>query len=135
MHFASIKDGLKLSAEIVAIRLGEDEAVVMATRRGPGPSAWRALVQREAVVEDVFKYMQGPLDDWSNLGRIIEAIEHDLGGRDSLVALGWVDAQAIKTFRATANNPKVAGATAGMAHASLPLQTHPWRSTRRATWW
>lgn len=110
--YASLQDALVVSAALVGFKLGDDEAIILEPDRGPGPQAWRTLVQAEPVVEDVFKYLQESLNDWSNLGRIIEAIEHDLGGRDSLVATGWVDARSIKAFHATANNPLAAGVTA-----------------------
>ncbi|AGG87625.1 MULTISPECIES: hypothetical protein [Rhodanobacter] len=112
VHYATITDGLVVSARLVGIRLGDDEGVFQEPDLGPGLRAWRALVQEEQVVADVQQYLRGPLDDWSNLGRIIEAIEHDAGGIDKLIATGWIDARSLKRFHATANNPLVAGVTA-----------------------
>lgn len=112
VHYVSIKDGLAVSARLVGLKLGDDEGVILEPDRGPGLRALWALLQKEAVVADVFSYLQGSLNDWSNLGRIIEAVEHDVGGINSLVASGWVDERALKSFHATANNPVVAGSTA-----------------------
>lgn len=112
VHYATINDGLVLSARLVGFKLGDDEGVIREPDRGPGLRVWQRLVQTEPVVADVQQYLHGPLNDWSNLGRIVEAIEHDTGGIDQLVATGWVDWRSLKSFHATANNPLVAGVTA-----------------------
>lgn len=61
---------------------------------------------------DVLNHLQDALNDWTSLARIIEAIEHDVGRQDDLIATRWVDGHSLKTFHATANNPLVAGVTA-----------------------
>lgn len=133
VHYATITDVLVISARLIGIRLGDDEGVFQDPDRGPGLRAWRALVLTEQVVADVLQYLQNPLDDWSNLGRIIEAIEHDAGGIDKLVATGWVDERSLKRFHATANNPLVAGVTARHGARKYkapgnPMDTHEARS-------
>src|SRR5690606_956248 len=70
-------------------------------------------------------YLQGPLSDWTNLARIMEAIEHNTGNEMKLIATGWVDEQSIKAFHASANNPLVAGVTArhGARKFGIPKAT------------
>jgi hypothetical protein len=132
-HYVAITEGLALSVRLGSIRLGDDEGVFQYPDHGPGLRAWRVLVQTEQVVVDVLQYLQNPLDDWSNLGRIIEAIEHDVGGVDKLVATSWVDKRSLKRFHATANNPLVAGVTARHGARKYkapgsPMDTHEARS-------
>lgn len=124
VHYVSVEDSLVMSARLVGFKLGDDEAVIRELERGPGLLAWRALVQRDTVVADVLNYLQGALNDWTNLARIIEAIEHDLGRQD-LIATGWVDGRSLKAFHATANNPLVAGLTArhGARRFEVPKST------------
>lgn len=112
VHYASIEERLVLSARLVGFTLGGDEAVILRQENGPGLNAWRALVQKDPAAEDVLKYVQGSLDDWTNLARIIEIIEHDVGKPADFIATGWVDGRRLKAFHATANNPLVAGVTA-----------------------
>jgi hypothetical protein len=112
VHYVSVVESIGVSASLVGLKLGDEEAVFMKPVHGPGLQLWRDIVGRDQAVRDVFEYLQGALNDWSNLGRIIEAIEHDLGGREKLLATGWTDSESLKSFSATANNPRVAGATA-----------------------
>ncbi|TDK26263.1 hypothetical protein E2F46_06620 [Luteimonas aestuarii] len=125
VHYVSMRDGLAISARLVGFTLGDDEAVIREPERGPGLQAWRALVQGDPVVADVLAYLKGALDDWTNLTRIIEAVEHDVGRQDDLIATGWVDGQSLKAFYATANNPLVAGVTArhGARKFQIPKST------------
>ncbi len=125
VHYVSMHDSLGVSARLVSFTLGDDEAVIREPDRGPGLQAWRALVQGDPVVADVLDYLKGALDDWTNLARIIEAIEHDVGRQDDLIATGWVDGQSLKAFHATANNPLVAGVTArhGARKFQIPKST------------
>ncbi|MFZ5635469.1 MAG: hypothetical protein ACOY82_02670 [Pseudomonadota bacterium] len=112
VHYVSVVENIGVSASIVGLKLGDEEAIFMKPDHGPGLQQWREIVRQDETVRDVFEYLQGALNDWSNLGRIIEAIEHDLGGREKLLATGWADSESLKSFGATANNPRVAGATA-----------------------
>lgn len=112
VKYVSVVEGLAMSARLVGIKLGDEKGVILAPDRGPGLRAWQRLISAEPAVGDVYGYLRGSLSDWSNLGRIMEAVEHDVGDRDSLIATGWVDAQSIRAFHATANNPLVAGTTA-----------------------
>lgn len=125
VHYVSLEDSLVVSARLVGFKLGDDEAVIRELARGPGLHAWRTLVQRDPVAADVLNYLQGALNDWTNLARIIEAIEHDVGRQDDLIATGWVDGRSLKAFHATANNPLVAGVTArhGARKFDVPKST------------
>ena len=125
VHFVSITDSVGISARIVGFRLGDEEGVIQAPDRGPAFRAWRELVQKDQVVADVFGYLQGSLNDWTNLARIMEAIEHNLGSEDKLIATGWADRQSVKAFHASANNPLIAGATArhGARRFGIPKET------------
>jgi hypothetical protein len=125
VHYVTVEDSLVVSARLVGFKLGDEEAVIRKSERGPGPNAWRALVQRDPVVADVLSYVQGALNDWTNLARIMEAIEHDVGRQKDLVATGWVDGPSLKAFHATANNPLTAGLTArhGARKFDVPKST------------
>lgn len=133
VHYVSMHDSLAVSARLVSFTLGDDEAVIREPERGPGLRAWRALVQKDPVVADVMNYLQGALNDWTNLARIIEAIEHDIGRQDDLIATGWVDGESLKAFHATANNPLVAGVTArhGARKFQVPKSTMEINEARR----
>lgn len=125
VHHVSAEDGLVVSARLIGFMLGDDEAVIREPDHGPGLHAWRALLQKDLVVADVLNYVQGALNDWTNLARIIEAIEHDVGRQDDLIGTGWVDGRSLKAFHATANNPLVAGVTArhGARKFEVPKST------------
>ncbi len=125
VHYVSVEDSLVVSARLVGFKLGDDDAVVRELERGPSLHAWRALVQRDPIAADVLNYLQGALNDWTNLARIIEAIEHDVGRQVDLIATGWVDGHSLKAFHATANNPLVAGVTArhGARKFDVPKST------------
>ena len=125
VHYVSMQDSLVVSTRLVGFKLGDDEAIIREPDRGPGLQPWRALVQGDRVVADVQGYLMSTLDDWTNLARIIEAIEHDVGRQDDLIATGWVDGQSLKAFHATANNPLVAGVTArhGARKFDVPKST------------
>lgn len=132
VHYVSVEESLVMSARLVGFKLGDDEAVIQELDRGPGLLAWRELVQNDPVVADALNYLQGALNDWTNLARIIEAIEHDLGRQDDLIATGWVDGRSLKAFHATANNPLVAGVTArhGARRFEVPKSTMEIREAR-----
>jgi len=112
VHYVTITERLFISDAILSFRVGEDGAVIADANRGPSLRVWLELIRRNRVAGDVLQYLLGPLDDWSNLGRILEAMEHDVGGRAQLARTGWVSELSLKRFHMTANNPSVAGPTA-----------------------
>lgn len=110
--YVTVTESLAVSARLVGLRLGDDEGILEVSQPGPGFKTWRTIIQNNQAMADVFEYMKKPLNDWSNLGRTLEVIEHDFDDRDALIATGWIDEESLKRFHATANNPVVAGATA-----------------------
>jgi len=47
--------------------------------------------------------------DWVNLYRILEVVESDMGGRDSIVQQGWVTSAELRRFKHSANSPSAIG--------------------------
>lgn len=49
---------------------------------------------------------------WGDLYKVVEAIEHDVGGGDQLQKKGWVDWDQVRRLKECAENPDAAGAEA-----------------------
>lgn len=125
MHFVSIVDSISVSGSIGGFSFGEEGAGPVKIGTAIELQRWRDVAGSDESVQDVLAYMKGSLNDWSNLGRIVEAVEHDLGGRDGVIAKGWADPDVLKSFNATANNPRAAGVTARHGARKFDLPRKP----------
>lgn len=120
VHYISVMDSVSLWSSVFGGTLGSGvdaspagAAVVLQLPDYRNSfAAWQAFVREHRAAEDVLKYLAGSLSDWTNLWRLVEVVEHDVGGERALLDLGWVDAERYKLFKRTANDPAVAGPTA-----------------------
>ncbi len=120
VHYISIVDSIVLSSSVVGGTLGDGvdsplagaEAVLQSPDYRKSLAAWQTFVRNHRAAEDVLNYLAGSLSDWTNLWRLVEVVEHDVGGERALLDSGWVDAERYKLFKRTANDPAMAGPTA-----------------------
>lgn len=71
-------------------------------------SAWITGASADEAVAKVFRLLARELD-WTNLSRIYEVVEGDVGGLGVLTSNGWVTAAQISSLKGTANNPSESG--------------------------
>jgi hypothetical protein len=74
---------------------------------GPIPR-WASLAKKDVNVARVLR-LHGTSTDWTDLYRIYEIIQNDLGGEKELLAKDWVTRKAVVKFRHTANSPSASG--------------------------
>lgn len=91
------------------ISVTDDEGnVVQEIKPADDVPTWVALGMNNEAVAKVFRLLTQPLD-WVGLYRIYEVIESDMGGLDSLVAMGWAAKSRVKLFKHTSNSPGAIG--------------------------
>jgi hypothetical protein len=99
MFSATMRAGARMNA--TAQVLGADGVLLP-----PPPSNiehWTILAQRYPAAAHALRLFSYPLN-WSNLHRLLEVVEEDVGGERALEAKGWVNKPDIKRFTATANS-------------------------------
>ena len=70
--------------------------------------------------------------DWTNLYRILDVIQEDAGGYQTIEKQGWTTQKRIKTFTGSANNSSVSGDDSrhGYIQSGQPKQTMDLRKAR-----
>ncbi len=74
----------------------------------PVPGWLRAAEQNENVAK-ALRLAGSGINDWSNLYRLLEVIENDVGSETVIIENGWASRNGIKCFKHTANSPSVTG--------------------------
>ncbi|MGH9340095.1 MAG: hypothetical protein ACRD1R_11045 [Acidobacteriota bacterium] len=63
---------------------------------------------KSPAVAKALRLFDGPAD-WVNLYRMLEVVEDAVGGRQALVALGWISKGDLERFTISSNHPRVSG--------------------------
>lgn len=102
---ASCRMDIQFRARAKATVLGPDGQEIPPQE----PISGRAmkLAMADAEVSRVLDYFRE--GTWGALYKVVEAIEHDAGGRPELEKKGWVDRDEIRRFKESAENPEAAG--------------------------
>lgn len=70
---------------------------------------WYSLSTTVPAVYDVCRLLDQDERNWSDLYRILDIVENEVGGRKRIVERKWATVKELKTFRGTANSPEVSG--------------------------
>lgn len=85
---------------------------------------WTTLGLQQVTVAHALRLLAYPLS-WSNLHKLLEVVEQDVGGERELKARQWVPKAEIDRFTATANNYSVLGDEARHAHRKWQPPKNP----------
>jgi len=86
--------------------------------------AWYALASGDRKVEDALYFFHEETTWWT-LRKVYEIIEDDFGQPNKMEKHGWADENLIKSFKASANDPRLSGRAAVHAPTARHLQ-RPW---------
>ncbi|WP_312681808.1 hypothetical protein [Stenotrophomonas chelatiphaga] len=104
-HHVAIVESLVVSMSLVSIQLGDGPIAYAKQSSGPSFDRFEIAFQSGRLGEQLQGYLAQPLNDWTNLARIIELIKHAVGGAQALEARGWASQRELKRFDHTANHP------------------------------
>jgi hypothetical protein len=104
-HHVSVVEALMTTASLVSIQLGDGTIAYAKQSSGPSFDRFETALQGRHSGEQLKSYLAQPLNDWTNLARIIELIKHAVGGAQALEARGWASQKELKRFDHTANHP------------------------------
>ncbi len=79
---------------------------------------WVSVAASDADVGEVLRLFSQPTVGWEALFKVLEIIEHNVGGRQVLLRHKWVTSGRLGIFTASANHPGVSGADARHARLS-----------------
>lgn len=119
-HHVAIVESLVVSMSLVSIQLGDGPIVYAKQSSGPAFNQFEAAFQGGRLGEQLKSYLAQPINDWTNLARIIELIKHAVGGPKALESRGWVSQKDLKRFDHTANHPSSGPTARHSADRTLP---------------
>jgi hypothetical protein len=70
---------------------------------------WAAIALTNDAVANVLRILSGGPLDWVNLYRMLEIVEHDVGGLTTIYSKGWATKASVKLFMRTAGHPGAVG--------------------------
>ncbi|KAF1015551.1 MAG: hypothetical protein GAK31_01025 [Stenotrophomonas maltophilia] len=120
IHHVAVVEGLMFSSSLVSIQLGDGPVVYAKHSSGPSFDRFEIAFQSGQLGGKLQGYLTQPLNDWTNLARIIELIKHAVGGAKMLEARGWVSQKELKRFDHTTNHPSSGPTSRHSADRTLP---------------
>lgn len=109
-QYVYVQAAFALASASVEVWIGEPDG---AARRVapilPELQRWRQLLKQDAHVAKVERLLGEQAHDWVNLVRVVEVMEHDLGGQAVLIAQGFTSKADRSRFGRSANHHETAG--------------------------
>lgn len=119
-----IQDALTCSAELSGGSLQDADGTihrfVIQAPRVFGLSAWLRLLASSENLRKVERLLEEQPHDWTNLYRVIEVIESDVGGKRRFIKDNYSDQKTRDRFGHSANHPAAAGDQARHGHMAGP---------------
>jgi len=86
---------------------------------------WLILADRHDAVAMALRLVGGYTRTWSDLYRLYEVVNGDVGGIDKVTGKGWATNSKIELFKRTANHPNAAGDGARHGHSTESPPRNP----------
>lgn len=101
--------------------------------RTPIPPELVAYAVDEATVSAALSYIAVLPATWSSLYMALEVVQHDVGGKDAMIATTWICRRQLVQFTQTANSPAAIGTAArhGRQREAIPSEPMLLEDARR----
>lgn len=109
-QYVYVQEALAMASAAVEVWIGEaDGSARRVAPILPELQRWRRLLKEDEHAAKVERLLGEQAHDWVNLVRVVEVMEHDLGGQPVLIAQGFTSKADRSRFGHSANHHETAG--------------------------